>query len=145
MTVDLTTRGRALRNLAAAAVIGTLAAGAFLGDDYHFPFGPMRMYSTSNEVDGTVSSFHLEGTTLDGDVVRIKPNSLGIRPAELSGQIPRFQADPTLMRYVLETYEATNPDGYDLVSLRLIRGTKKLENRREVGYSEEIVAEWVRG
>ena len=105
----------------------------------------MRMFSTTNEVDGPVASIHLEGTTVDGAVVIIKITSLGLRPAELDGQIPRFRADPELMRYVLETYEVTNPDGYDLISLRLVRGIHQLEDRKEVSYTEEVVAEWTRG
>lgn len=105
----------------------------------------MRMYSTTNEVDGPIASIHLEGTTVDGAVVRIKINSLGLRPAELDGQIPRFRADPGLMRYVLETYEATNPDGHELTSLRLVRGIHQLEDRKEVSYTEEVIAEWTRG
>lgn len=139
---DTGSRARAITTI---AVIGALLAGGFFGDDDHFPFGPMRMYSTTNEVDGPVSSIHLEGTTVDGEIVTIKINSIGMRPAELDGQIPRFRADPSLMRYVLETYERTNPEGYDLESLRLIRGIHQLEDRKEVSYSEELIAEWTSG
>ncbi len=137
--------GRTARAGTTVAVLAALLVGGFFGDDDHFPFGPMRMYSTTNEVDGPISSIHLEGTTGDGEVVTIKINTLGMRPAELDGQIPRFRADPGLMRYVLETYEATNPDGYDLESLRLVRGIHQLENRKEVSYEEEVIAEWSRG
>ena len=145
MAERLSTVGRTTRAVITVAVITALLAGGFFGDDDHFPFGPMRMYSTTNEVDGPVSSIHLEGTTVDGEIVAIKINSLGLRPAELDGQIPRFRADPGLMRYVLETYEATNPNGYDLESLRLIRGIHQLQDRKEVSYEEELIAEWTRG
>lgn len=105
----------------------------------------MRMYSTTNEVDGPISSIHLEGTTVAGEILKIKINALGLRPAELDGQIPRFRADPALMRHVLETYEERNPEAEALVSLRLVRGIHQLEDRREVDYSEEVIAEWTRG
>jgi hypothetical protein len=141
----LSTTGRSARAVATGAVIGALLVGGFFGDDDHFPFGPMRMYSTTNEVDGPVSSIHLEGTTETGEVVTIKINALGLRPAELDGQIPRFRADPALMGHVLETYEATNPGGYDLTSLRLVRGIHQLEDRKEVSYDEEVIAQWTRG
>jgi len=141
----LSKTGSKARAIATIAVLGALLAGGFFGDDDHFPFGPMRMYSTTNEVDGPVSSIHLEGTTVDGEVVAIKINAIGMRPAELDGQVPRFRADPSLMRSVLETYEKTNPDGYDLVSLRLVRGIHQLEDRKEISYSEELIAEWTSG
>lgn len=137
--------GRTARALATVVVIGALLVGGFFGYDDHFPFGPMGMYSRTNEVDGPVSSIHLEGTTVDGEVVTIKINSLGMRPAELDGQVPRFRADPTLMQHVLETYERTNPDGYNLASLRLLRGIHQLKDRKEVSYEEEVIAEWSRG
>lgn len=141
----MSTVGTTTRAVVTVAVVAALLAGGSFGDDDHFPFGPMRMYSTTNEVDGPVSSIHLEGTTVAGEVVPIKINSLGLRPAELDGQIPRFRADPGLMRYVLETYEATNPDGHALESLRLVRGIHLLEDRKEVSYEEEVIAEWSRG
>ena len=141
----MSTVGRTARAFATVGVITALLAGAFFGDDDHFPFGPMRMYSTTNEVDGPVASIYLEGTTADGEDVIIKISALGLRPAELDGQIPRFRADPGLMRYVFETYEATNPDGYELISLRLVRGIHQLEDRKEVSYTEEVIAEWTRG
>lgn len=119
--------------------------GTFFGDDHHFPFGPMRMYSTTNEVDGPINSIILEGTTDDGTVVRIKPRTLGMRPAELDGQARRFRADPSLLRYVIETYERTNPGGPRLTSLRLSFGVTQLRDRKAVSYRETVIAEWPDG
>jgi hypothetical protein len=141
---QLSEAGRRTRAVAAAGIIGALLVGGFFGDDDHFPFGPMRMYSTTNEVDGPISSIHLEGTTVTGEILKIKINALGLRPAELDGQIPRFRADPSLMQHVLETYEERNPQAEELTSMRLVRGIHQLEDRREVGYSEEVIAEWTR-
>ena len=138
----VTRRGRILRALCATAIFGAVVVGTFFGDDHHFPFGPMRMYSTTNEVDGPINSIILEGTTADGTTIRIKPNALGMRPAELDGQVPRFRADPSLLHYVLETYERTNPDAARVTSLRLSFGVTQLRDRKAVSYRQTVIAEW---
>jgi hypothetical protein len=142
MTRALSAGGRRTRALATAAVIALLIAGGIWGDDDHFPFGPMRMYSTTNAPSGRVQVIRFEGVTEDGQTVEIKTASFAMRPAEIDGQMDRFRSDPSLLRHLITAYERISPDEAPLVELRLIIGVHTLRDRRSVSYSEDVVARW---
>jgi hypothetical protein len=144
MTGVLTAAGRRVRGLATAIVIALLLAGGLWGDDDHFPFGPMRMYSTTNAPSGRVQVIRFEGVTEDGQTVDITTGSFAMRPAEIDGQMDRFRSDPGLLRHLVTAYERISGDEIRLVELRLVIGVHTLRNRRSVSYSEDVVARWSR-
>lgn len=144
MNPALTAGGRRARAAATAIVIGVLLAGGLWGDDDHFPFGPMRMYSTTNAPSGRVHVIRFEGVTETGQSVDISTGSFGMRPAEIDGQMDRFRADPGLLRHLVTAYESISEGEPRLVELRLLIGVHTLRNRKSVSYSEDVVARWSR-
>jgi hypothetical protein len=140
----VTSTGRILRLSGTALVLTLLLVGTFFGDDDHFPFGPFRMYSTTNELDGTVNTIRFRAVNADGEVVEPRSQDFGLRPAEINGQVSRFRDDPELLSRLAETYSRLHPDRPPLVEIELRYGLHQLSNGRPVAYSEEEVATWVR-
>lgn len=140
----MTKRARNVRLAATALVIGLLLLGTFKGDDDHFPFGPFRMYSTTNELNGTVNAIRFQARDQAGEMLEPRAQDFGLRPAEINGQVARFRADPELLGHLASVYERIHPDRPPLVEIQLRFGLHQLENGRPVAYSEEEVATWVR-
>lgn len=140
----MTETGRRVRFGATAAVVLLLLLGTFKGDDDHFPFGPFRMYSTTNELDGTVNAIRFQARNEEGEVLQPRAQDFGLRPAEINGQVARIRRDPELLGVLASVYERIHPDRAPLVELQLRYGLHQLSNGRPVAYSEEEVATWVR-
>ena len=138
----VTASGRRLRGVATLVVIGALFAGAAWGDDDHFPFGPMRMYSTTNALDDVINTVKLEGTDVNGATFEVRTQDLGLRPAEVNGQVARFRRNPSLLRHLAASYARANPDEPRLVGLTLKYGLWQLRGGEPVSYREEDVATW---
>lgn len=134
--------GRHIRTAAVIVVLVALLAGTVWGDDDHFPFGPFRMYSTTNALDDVVNTVKLEGVDTTGATIAIRTQDLGLRPAEVNGQVARFRRDPSLLRHLAASYARANPDAPRLVALTLSYGLWQLEGGEPVSYSEEEVASW---
>ncbi|MFD0785078.1 hypothetical protein ACFQZ8_14325, partial [Micromonospora azadirachtae] len=90
----LTRRGRAARVGATALGLTVLLAGTLWGADDHFPFGPFRMYATSNPPNAPAPDTRVEGVDRTGAVVGLGEDATGIRRAEIEGQQSRYVADP---------------------------------------------------
>ena len=129
---------------ATALVVALLLLGTFKGDDDHFPFGPFRMYSTTNELDGTVNAIRFQARNEAGELLQPRSQDFGLRPAEINGQVARIRRDPGLLGELASVYERIHPDRPPLVELQLRYGLHQLSNGRPVAYSEEEVATWVR-
>ncbi len=142
----LSTSGRRIRMLAITAVIAMLVAGTLWGQDDHFPFGPFRMYSVRNKLDGRIKGTLMEVVDAGGRVstVEIRADEFGLRRAEVEGQIERFERDPGLLRHVARAYERFHP-GEQIVALRLYYEITRLSNGRPMGMpTRTLVAEWQR-
>ena len=103
--------GRAVRLLVTAAVVGMLLIGSFWGDDWMFPFGPLRMYSTASPPSGSVSYDRLEAQLPDGRWVHtgLNPKNIGMNRAEVEGRSPSIVADPSLLRHLAEAHHRLHP------------------------------------
>ncbi len=112
------------------------------GEDDHFPFAPFRMYSTTTSPSGRVTMPHFEGTTASGTKPRLETEELGLRTAEVLGQMERFRRSPVLLRRLAQTHDAGRPASSRLVELNLVQGIHTLRDGRPHGYSEEIVSVW---
>ena len=119
-----------------------LLAGTAWGDDDHFPFGPFRMYSTTNELDGTVNAIRFRATNAAGEQLEPRSQDFGLRPAEINGQVSRFRSDPSLLEHLATAYSRLHPEDPRLVEIELRYGLHQLEDGRPVSYSEESVATW---
>jgi hypothetical protein len=121
-----------------------LVLGTAVGEDDHFPFGPFRMYSVSNDLDGRVTSLRVRGR-LEGGPERVIPFAeFGLRRAELQGQVSRFYRSDwdELLVHLVDAYERFNPRGESLTQLRLLYEVNSLRGGRPVAYSEETLASW---
>jgi hypothetical protein len=140
--VDLSPRARSWRLGVSALVLVLLGVGSFWGSDDDFPFGPMKMYATSTKPTGRVSVTFVYGTTADGDDVKISPGALGMRGAELEGQLPRIIEHPDLLGALARTYRERYPERPELVHFRVQRNYQKLDDGRVVRSYSTVVAEW---
>jgi hypothetical protein len=139
----LSARARTLRLVVAGGVFGLLLAGTAWGQDDHFPFGPFRMYATTQRLDGRTSWYLIEATTVEGERIFVSGASYGMRRAELEGQVPRFVADPALLGELAEAYHVRRPREPGLVELRLVKRSQPLLGGRPSGDPvDTVVAVW---
>jgi hypothetical protein len=144
---SVTWAGRARRLIATALATGALFAGTFWGDDDNWPFGPFRMYSVRNHLDGRIRAALVELTMADGSEVReeISPDAIALKRAEVEGQIERFDRNPSLLRHLAATYGELHPDAPDVVGIRLYYEMTKMKAGRPDGpVTEYTVATWQR-
>lgn len=122
-----------------------LVAGTVVGQDDDFPFGPFRMYSTSNRTTGNVTVLSLEARTATSGWFEVQPvpATVGMNRAEFEGQQPRFIEHPELLGAVANSYHRLNPAGEPWTELRLIREATEVVDRVPTGeVTEEVLAEW---
>jgi len=142
--MELSPRQRSARLIAAVAVVVTLAAGTAWGDDKHFPFGPFRMFSVRNDPNGTIKVIRIRGTSVDGRVLEIPPAAVGLRLAEIEGQLSRFVEASRLAGLLVEGYRTTG--GHPpLRELRITRVVHQLKEGRRVSSIEKTLGVWRRG
>ena len=133
--------------LAAGAVIALVVVGTFVGQDDHFPFGPHRMFSTRNELNGKVDSTQLTFTFADGTVrpIIIDSHTVGLRRAEVEGLEDHFVARPQPLRHLAHVYETFNPREPEIVAAELIERTTDLEQGQPVGQpTTRVLTVWSR-
>jgi len=142
---DVSRSGRRVRLGSALVVFGLLVIGTFVGLDDQFPFGPFRMYATSNAATGEIAVVALEARTADGDwtLVRPSPGSVGMNVAEFEGQLPRFEADHGLLGAVANSRESLHPDEDPWVGLRIVREATVVVDKVPTGeVRRTVLAEW---
>lgn len=135
------------RAAATVVVSGALLVGTFWGNDHHFPFGPFRMYSIANRLDGRIRSALVEVRIEGGSewVQARTPADLGMKRAEIEGQLTRFVADPGLLRHLATAYERLAPEAGTVVEVRLRQETTRLRAGRPAGVvGVETLATWSR-
>ncbi|MER7166124.1 hypothetical protein ABT336_08635 [Micromonospora sp. NPDC000207] len=142
----LTTRGRALRLGATALGLALLLAGTVWGSDDHFPFGPFRMYATSNPPNEPAPDTRVEGVDSDGALVDLDQNATGIRRAEIEGQQSWYVAEPERLREVADAYADRHPDAPALAEVRIVIRWHGITDGRPTGtYHDETVVQWQAG
>ena len=125
-----------VRFAVAATVLVLVLAGTLWGQDDDFPFGPFRMYATAAKPTGTVRVAELYGIRADGTRVLLEAHDVGLRRAELEGQLPRFRKDPALLATLARP---------DYVEIRLEERVRRVVDRRIVrGEHRDLIAEWHR-
>ncbi|HKA03326.1 MAG TPA: hypothetical protein VKD67_03325 [Acidimicrobiales bacterium] len=126
-----------LTSLCFAAVL----AGSIWGDDIDFPFGPFRMYASSEAVDGPVSHYVLRGRTAGTPETDLAAGDFGVRPAELEGRLGELTADCGLLTQLMSAYDRRHPAGPPLAELSLVRRTQPLDGGQPSGPArDETVA-----
>ncbi|PWU51118.1 hypothetical protein DLE60_30380 [Micromonospora globispora] len=139
----LSKRGRAVRLTATALGFVLLLVGTVRGTDDDFPFGPFRMYSTSDPPDAPAPDTRVEGVDRTGAVVELGQDATGIRRAEIEGQQGRYAADPTLLRQVADAYAERHPGAPELVEVRIVVRWYDIRGGRPTGrWSDETAVRW---
>lgn len=130
--------------LAATAVFGgLLIAGTLVGQDDAFPFGPFRMYSTTDSLNAPVKSTRMEALDTTGRRFALRGEAVGLRRAEIEGQMRRFRADPGLLAAVAEAYRNRHPDGPGLARIEIITRHFDLDDGRPTGdYHDTVDVAW---
>ncbi|MEV0725379.1 hypothetical protein AB0I37_21675 [Micromonospora purpureochromogenes] len=139
----LTPRGRAVRLGATALGLALLLAGTLWGVDDHFPFGPFRMYSTSEPPNAPAPDTRVEGVDRTGAVIALGQDATGIRRAEIEGQQDRYAADPTLLRQVADAYAERHSGAPELVEVRIVIRWYGIHQGRPTGrWTDETTVRW---
>ena len=133
-----------MRGVATAVVLVALLAGTAWGEDDLFPFGPFRMFARTTKSTGRVTASRIEAVTADGRTITVGDARFGLRRAEIEGQIPRFRRDPDLLRHLLAAYDRFQPEGPELVEVRVVNDISRLTDGRVTGRETRVVAAWQR-
>jgi hypothetical protein len=136
--------GAALRLTAATVGVGVLLYGTVWGTDDMFPFGPLVQYAFFVDPNGEIRSTVIDADTDEGQLVRV-PLSLdgvGIKRAEIEGQLTKIVADPSLLQAVATAQRDRNPEQPQYERLYLRQKVTELVDG-EIGASRmETLATW---
>lgn len=137
------TRGMHARLAAAVVVVLLLLVGTFWGDDDNFPFGPFRMYSTKQELDGEVRATEVVALTDAGVWVSVPFSNFGLRRADVEGQLGMLAQPPVeVLADMATAYERFGRGAEEIVALRLLERTIDVEDGKPAGETVEIIATW---
>jgi len=135
--------GRLARLVTTGACLALLLAGTVAGTDDHFPFGPFRMFATTNRWDEPISVAQTELLDAAGSRIVLTEDNSGVRRAEIEGQLDRFRADPALLAGVAAAYRAHNPSAPRPVEVTVLLRHHELGRRGPTGrVRNEVVATW---
>jgi hypothetical protein len=125
-------------------VLVALGYGTVAGDDDLFPFGPMVQYAFSIPPDGEIKSLFMEAETAAGArfEIPIEPSYVGIRRAELEGQLTRYINNPALLQEMAEAYARLHPKAPRLTNLHVITKVIKLRDRRPAWTRNVVRVSW---
>ncbi len=141
----MTPWGRAIRLVMSALVAVALLAGTVAGDDVHFPFGPFRMFSTTDRIDAPVNSTRVEAVDASGRSFVLADKLSGLRRAEIEGHAALFKKDPALLRHVAEAYHRRLPDRPRLTRVTVVVRRYALRGGVPTGAHEDtVLATWAR-
>ena len=136
--------GLTWRIVAAVAGILLVAWGTFLGNDVYWPFAPMSQYAFRVGHDDSILSTYLQARTATGRliVVPISPPSLDIARAEVEGQLPAIERDPTLLRDLIAPYARLHPGQPALTQAWLKQRVTVLHDGRAAGGYDQTLVGW---
>ena len=139
----MTLLGRRARLLAATVVFGLLLLGTWRGDDDHFPFGPFRMYASTQALDAPTSWLLLEADAADGNHIELGESDSGLRRAELEGQAGQLSADPSRLAAVAAAYHHRHATAPALVAVQLVQRSQPMRDGQPVGATTDaVIARW---
>jgi hypothetical protein len=137
--------GRRVRVVVALVGIVALLAGALVGQDDDFPFGPFRMYATADKLNSPVQDTRLDAVDASGRRFALSDNATGFRRAELEGQLPQIRKDPSRLSALATAYAARHRGAPPLVEIDVVIRWDQLRDGRPTGkYTEQTVAVWKR-
>ena len=125
-------------------VVLTLA-GTAVGADDDFPFGPLRMYARSHDLDQPVRDTWPWAIDAEGREFRLSQAKLGVRRAEIEGQLGAFRADPQRLELLADAYEERHPDAPAVEVVEIRTRIIEMGGGKPTGEESTIVrARWER-
>ena len=101
--------------------------------------------ATSQRLDGRTWWVRVEGRQTGQRFEKLSWTDVGLRRAELEGQLGRFVDDPALLAHVAAAYERRRPDAGPLIAMRIVRRSQQMEDGRPSGQPvDRIMATWER-
>jgi hypothetical protein len=139
----LTRTGRRVRLMATFIGLALLLTGTLVGVDDHFPFGPFRMFATTNEWSEPISIARAEVVDATGTRIELTVSNSGVRRAEVEGQLDRFRAEPERLDGLADAYRAHNPGAPAVVTVSVVLRHHQIGRRGPTGrWTDEVVATW---
>lgn len=133
-------RAKLIRVLMTVVVGACLVLGSWKGEDDNFPFGPFRMYSTKQMLDGRVRGLQLWGRHPCGPFMNLVIEDFGLRRADLEGQLGKLAVEPTVLLTELErSYRRLHGGSFPFETLQLRDKIYQLESGRPVRESFNIL------
>ncbi len=136
-------RARRARLVATAIGLLLLFGGTLFGTDDHFPFGPFRMFATTNRWSEPISIARAEVTDATGRTTELTEANSGVRRAEVEGQLDRFRREPAALAGLADAYRARNPGAPAVRRVAVVIRHHGISRSGPTGrYTDEVVATW---
>lgn len=125
---------------------GLFLAGSFYGNDPAWPFGPWRMFSTSQAPTGNVIAMSIQvETSTNGPWVDapIYPWTTGLNRAEVEGRIQDILAHPSMLSTLAVSHSRLKPHDARWVGVRVVRVDTVIVDRQPTGQVlRKVLASW---
>jgi hypothetical protein len=137
--------GRCWRLVATALVLAGLFYGSAWGGDDDFPLGPMTQFAFYVASDGgEIHSHWLEADTTAGTHVKVSMDAVGVglKRAEVEGQLGRFLRDPSLLQGVADAQRRLHPGQPAYTRIHLVQRVQTLRRGRVVATATHDRVTW---
>ena len=137
-------RGRMVRAVVTVLALGGIAYGSIGGSNKLFPFGPMTQYAFYVSPDGVVKSTTVWADTTVGTHVhvRLDPQGVGVKRADVEAQLPAIVANPSLLRTISTAQRRLHPHQPQYTKLYVIQTVYQLRDRVPVSHTTSTIATW---
>jgi hypothetical protein len=137
---------RVLRLAVVAVVVVLLGWGSWKADDDAFPVGPFVMFAFTTPPNGEVRSAAVEAVDVTGDrlPVVLEPEDVGLRRAEMEGQISRVVAHPELLGALATAHLRLRPNQPAWQQVELVEHRVQLDHGRATHETTVVLATWHR-
>lgn len=136
---------RRARLLTTAVLVALTVLGSVRGADDDFPFGPLRMYARTHHPDAPVDDTWPWARDVRGREILLDQATMGIRRAEIEGQLPTFVHQPSRLRLLADAYEARNQGAPRIESVEIRTRRILMHEGRPTGRVHVVVrARWKR-
>ncbi len=136
---------RSWRVLLLAVLTALFVAGSLKGNDTAWPFGPWRMFSTSQAPTGAVVAMAIQAETSDGQWfdAALSPSNVGLNRAEVEGRIPQIVSDPGMLGTLARSHSRLRPHEQPWIGVRVVRRASVIVDRVPTGeVDSSVLATW---
>lgn len=137
--------GRLVRLAAVVAVAALVIAGSLYGQDDDFPFGPFRMYSTTDDPNKPVVEIRVFATDEHGRRFELSETNSGVRRAEVEGQLTKYVNDLSREAAMAEAWNRRHPAD-PVGRVEIVQLSHELSHGSPTGrITDTVLATWTKG